>query len=83
MAETVLKIDPENPVALVITATQLSDQLPDSGSDQHSGEFLESKPDPSIAEIKKNSSLALETIDTSLFRPPEPRRNRRPGLRKC
>jgi tetratricopeptide (TPR) repeat protein len=69
MAEMVLKLDPENPVALVITATELSDQLPDSRPNQHSGDLIESKPDPSIAEIKKNASLALQTIDTSFIPP--------------
>jgi len=69
MAEMVLKIDPENPVALVISATGLSNQLPDSRPSEHSGDLLESKPDPSIAEIKKNANLALQTIDTS-FLPP-------------
>jgi tetratricopeptide (TPR) repeat protein len=69
MAETVLKIDPENPVALVISATGLSNQLPDSRPSEHSGDLVESKPDPSIAEIKKNANLALQTIDTS-FVPP-------------
>ena len=69
MAETILGIDPENPLALVITATGLSDQLPDARPDQHSGDLIESKPDPSIAEIKKNASLALQTIDTSYIPP--------------
>jgi len=68
MAEMVLKFDPENPVALVITATALSNQLPDSSSNEHSGD-LESKSDPSIAEIKKNANLALQTIDTSFNAP--------------
>jgi tetratricopeptide (TPR) repeat protein len=69
MAEMVLKLQPENPVALVITATALSDQLPDSRPHQQSDELIESKPDPSIAEIKKNASLALQTIDTSFIPP--------------
>jgi tetratricopeptide (TPR) repeat protein len=69
MAETILRIDPENPLALVITATGLSDQLPDARPDQHSGDLIESRPDPSIAEIKKNASLALQTIDTSFIPP--------------
>jgi len=69
MAETVLTLDPENTVALVVTATGLADQLPDFRPKQDSGDLVGYKPDPSIAEIKKNASLALQTIDTS-FTPP-------------
>jgi tetratricopeptide (TPR) repeat protein len=69
MAEMVLRIDPENPIALVASATGLSDQLPDFRPNQDSGGSIEYKPDPSVAEIKKNASLALQTIDTSFIPP--------------
>jgi tetratricopeptide (TPR) repeat protein len=69
MAETVLKIDPENPIALVASATGLSDQLPDFRPNPDAGEGIQYKADPSVAEIKKNANLALQTIDTSFIPP--------------
>jgi tetratricopeptide (TPR) repeat protein len=59
MGEKVLIYDPDNPVALVLTATVLSDT------------FSESDPDRAtkVAEIQKNAGRALQTIDSS-FVPP-------------
>jgi tetratricopeptide (TPR) repeat protein len=56
MGERVLKLDPDNVVALVLTATVLSDDLSDTDQDKTE----------KIAEIKKNARRALETVDTSL-----------------
>lgn len=59
MGEKVLTYDPDNSVALVLTATVLSDDL------------LENDPDSArkVAEIRKNAGRALQTIDSS-FVPP-------------
>jgi hypothetical protein len=54
-----LRLDPDNPVVLVLTANALLDGLVDTDKDR----------DSKIAEIKKLSSHALQTIDTS-FAPP-------------
>jgi tetratricopeptide (TPR) repeat protein len=70
MAEKVLQLDPENTVALVLTATVLSDQLPDFRPSSHTDDVLQAKPDPTIPEIKKNAGLALQTVDTSFAAPP-------------
>lgn len=59
MGEKVLSIDPDNSIALVLTATVLSDSLSDSGMDRQE----------KVAEIRKNANHALETINTS-FVPP-------------
>lgn len=59
MGEKVLALDPDNPIALVLTATVLSDSLSDSDPDRQQ----------KIAEIKKNASRALESVDSS-FTPP-------------
>jgi tetratricopeptide (TPR) repeat protein len=56
MGERVLKVDPDNPVALVLTATVLSDGLSDTDRDKTE----------KISEIKKNVHRALDTVDTSL-----------------
>lgn len=60
MAEKVLELDPDNSVALVLTATALSDQLKENDPDQEK-----------VKEILTNANLALQTIDTS-FVPPVP-----------
>lgn len=60
MGEKVLALDPDNSIALVLTATVLADSLSDSDQDR----------DQKIAEIKKNSNHALETIDSSFIPPP-------------
>jgi tetratricopeptide (TPR) repeat protein len=59
MGEKVLTYDPDNSIALVLTATVLSDDL------------MENDPEAArkVAEIRKNAGLALQTIDTS-FVPP-------------
>jgi tetratricopeptide (TPR) repeat protein len=54
MGEKVLTLDPDNPVALVLTATVLSDQLNNTDPDHAQ----------KIAEIKKNAGHALETVGT-------------------
>jgi tetratricopeptide (TPR) repeat protein len=60
MGERVLKLDPDNTVALVLTATVLSDNLDDADQDRTA----------KISEIKKNAHRALDTVDASL--PPVP-----------
>jgi tetratricopeptide (TPR) repeat protein len=52
MGEKVLQLDPDNPVALVLTATVLADTLADTDTDRAK----------KVAMIKKNSDHALETI---------------------
>jgi tetratricopeptide (TPR) repeat protein len=56
MGERVLKLDPDNAVALVLTATVLSDNLGDSDKDRTD----------KISEIKKNAHRALDTVDASV-----------------
>jgi tetratricopeptide (TPR) repeat protein len=56
MGEKVLALDPDNPVALVLTATVLSDKLTDTDPTRSE----------EIAEIKKNVGHALETVDTGM-----------------
>jgi len=58
MAQKVLELDSTNSVALVLTATALSDSLKENDPDQQK-----------VKEILTNANLALETIDTS-FQPP-------------
>lgn len=59
MGEKVLDLDPDNSIALVLTATVLSDSLNDADQDR----------EQKVAEIKKNSNHALQSIDSS-FSPP-------------
>ncbi len=59
VGEKVLALDPDNSIALVLTATVLADSLSEADQDR----------DQKIAEIKKNSQHALETVDSS-FTPP-------------
>jgi tetratricopeptide (TPR) repeat protein len=59
MGEKVLALDPDNTIALVLTATVLSDSLSDSDTDRQQ----------KVAEIKKNANRALETVDSG-FVPP-------------
>src|SRR5947209_10849723 len=61
MGEKVLVLDPDNPIALVLTATVLADSLSDADQDR----------DQKIAEIKKNANHTLETVDSSFTPPPE------------
>ena len=58
--EKVLTLDPDNSIALVLTATVLADSLSDTDLDR----------DQKIAEIRKNSSHALQTVDTAFVSPP-------------
>ena len=58
MAEKVLQFNPTNSVALVISAMVLSDELAEPNPDQQK-----------VAEINRNASLAIKTIDT-MFVPP-------------
>lgn len=59
VGEKVLTLDPDNSIALVLTATVLADSLSDGDQDR----------EQKIAEIKKNSRHALNTVDTG-FVPP-------------
>jgi tetratricopeptide (TPR) repeat protein len=59
MGERVLQLDPDNTVALVLTATVLAD-----GLDEH-----EADRQVKVARIRKDTAHALETID-SAFTPP-------------
>jgi len=56
MGEKVLSLDPDNPVALVLTASVLADKLTDTDPDRTQR----------IAEIKKNAGHALETVETGM-----------------
>jgi tetratricopeptide (TPR) repeat protein len=60
MGKKVLQLDPDNTIALVLTATVLSDQLEEKDPDRNQ----------KIAEIKKNAGHALETVDSSFAPPP-------------
>jgi len=60
MGEKVLALDPDNSIALVLTATVLADSLSDADQDR----------EQKIAEIKKNSDHALQTVDSSFTPPP-------------
>ena len=59
VGEKVLQLDPDNPIALVLTATVLADSLSDADTDRQA----------KIARVRKNASHALETVDSS-FVPP-------------
>jgi tetratricopeptide (TPR) repeat protein len=59
LGEKVLTLDPDNSIALVLTATVMADSLSDADQDR----------EQKIAEIKKNSNRALQTVDTG-FTPP-------------
>jgi tetratricopeptide (TPR) repeat protein len=59
VGEKVLQLDPDNSIALVLTATVLSDSLSDSDTDRQA----------KIARAKTNATRALETIDSG-FVPP-------------
>lgn len=60
MGEKVLALDPDNSIALVLTATVLADSLSDADQNR----------DQKIAEIKKNSERALQTVDSGFTPPP-------------
>jgi tetratricopeptide (TPR) repeat protein len=60
MGEKVLALNPDNSIALVLTATVLADSLNDADQDR----------EQKIAEIKKNSNHALQTVNTGFVPPP-------------
>jgi tetratricopeptide (TPR) repeat protein len=59
VGEKVLRLDPDNSIALVLTATVLADSLSDTDTDRQA----------KIARTTKNATHALETVDSS-FVPP-------------
>jgi tetratricopeptide (TPR) repeat protein len=59
VGEKVLQLDPDNSIALVLTATVLADSLNDGDADRQA----------KIARAKKNATHALETVDSG-FVPP-------------
>lgn len=59
MGEKVLALDPDDPIALTLTATVLSDTLSDTDKDR----------EQKIAEIKKNAGRALQVVETGLVPP--------------
>jgi len=60
MGGEVLTLDPDNSIALVLTASVIADSLSDADPDR----------DQKIARIKGYANRALETIDTSFMPPP-------------
>src|SRR4051794_35253127 len=60
VGEKVLRLDPDNSIALVLTATVLADSLSDTDADRQA----------KIAQVKKNATYALGTLDLA-FTPPE------------
>jgi tetratricopeptide (TPR) repeat protein len=54
MGEKVLQLDPDNPIALVLTATVMADTLADTDTDRSA----------KVAAIKKNSEHVLQTINS-------------------
>jgi tetratricopeptide (TPR) repeat protein len=59
VGEKVLRLDADNSIALVLTATVLADSLSDADSDRQA----------KIARVKKNAARALDTLDSG-FTPP-------------
>ncbi len=59
VGEKVLQLDPDNSIALVLTATVLSDNLSDSDTDRQA----------KIARAKTNATRALETMDSGFIPP--------------
>jgi tetratricopeptide (TPR) repeat protein len=59
VGEKVLALDPDNSIALVLTATVLADSLSDADQDRQQ----------KIAEIRKNSDHALQIVDSSFALP--------------
>jgi len=58
--EKVLQFDPDNSIALVLTASVLADSLGDADADKQA----------KIARVRKNSTHALDTVDTAFAAPP-------------
>ncbi|HEV2990226.1 MAG TPA: hypothetical protein VG759_17410 [Candidatus Angelobacter sp.] len=61
MGRKILTLDPDNTVALVLTATVLADSLNDADKDH----------DEKMDEIKVNADHALQTVDSSFVPPPQ------------
>ena len=59
VGKRILQLDPDNTIALVLTATVLADSLKETDPDR----------EQKIAELKKDAGHALETVDSS-FTPP-------------
>jgi tetratricopeptide (TPR) repeat protein len=59
VGEKVLQLDPDNSIALVLTATVLADSLSDADADRQA----------KIARVRKNAAHALDTVDSG-FVPP-------------
>ena len=59
MGEKVLALDPDNSIALVLTATVLADSLSEGDQDRAD----------KISEIKKNTTRALQTVDSGFVAP--------------
>jgi tetratricopeptide (TPR) repeat protein len=59
MGEKVLQYDPDNPIALVLTATIMADQLKEADKDPD-----KQARERTVAAIRKNSNHALETINS-------------------
>ena len=59
MGRKVVALDPDNSIALVLTATVLADGLSDTDPDRQQ----------KIAEIRKDSEHALQTVDTAFVAP--------------
>lgn len=59
VGEKVLRLDPDNSIALVLTATVLADSLSDADTDRPA----------KIAQVEKNATHALDTVDSG-FTPP-------------
>ncbi len=59
VGEKVLRLDPDNSIALVLTATVLADSLSDADTDRQA----------KIARVKTNAAHALDTLDLA-FTPP-------------
>lgn len=60
LGEKVLALDPDNSIALVLTATVLADSLSDADQDR----------EQKITEIRKNSTHVLQTVDAGFTPPP-------------
>lgn len=59
MGDKVLQFDPDNPIALVLTATVMADQLKEADKDSD-----KQAREKTVSAIKKNSGHALETINS-------------------
>ena len=59
VGEKVLQLDPDNSIALVLTATVLADSLNDADADRQA----------KIARARKNATHALETVDSGYVAP--------------